>query len=175
MASCPTCANRFEDGQRVCHACGALRPDAIPTPQEERAVLVELRQALGAAMADAEAQKQPVVPVRDRFLRHALVPADPGLLIEEAVHCQTFFIDALDAETSVPQARFQALLARLEVAAVDDPALAPKIQVLRRQLDAYKRTSFRNGLLLALAILALLLAVAAAIVGLVYGISLLFR
>lgn len=171
-ATCPTCTERLEPGQRVCHACGSLRPDAVPTPEDERAVLVELRQAMAAAIADAERQGQPANPVRDRFLKNALVPADPGLLSEEAVYCQTFFLDTMDAETAVPQARFRACLTRLELAAVDDPALRPKIEVLRGQLEQHRKQAFRNNLLMAAVILGVL---AGAVAGLVGVIALLGR
>jgi hypothetical protein len=174
MANCPTCAENLEPGQRVCHACGLLRPDAVPTREDERAVLVELRQAMSAAIADAERQGQPANPVRDRFLKNALVPADPDLLIEEAVYCQTFFLDSFEADTTVPQARFRACLTRLEVAAVDDPSLRPKIEVLRGQLAQHRRQALRNNLLLAGVILGVLAAAVAAVIGLIALVGRLF-
>lgn len=143
----------------MCHACGTLRPDAIATAAEESAALAEARQALHAAMADAELQKQPVNAVRDRFLRHAPVPRHTAALMDEAVHCQSFFSDAFEAETAVPRERFRALLTRLELNAVDEPDLVPKLEVLRNRLREHEQVVSRNnrnltiGILVALGLL----------------------
>jgi hypothetical protein len=174
MATCPTCAEKLDAGQRVCHACGSLRPDVVPTREDERAVLFELRQAMNAAIADVECQGQPGNPVRDRFLKNALLPADPGLLIEEAVYCQAFFLDTIEADTTIPQARFRACLTRLEVAAVDDPSLRPKIEVLRGQLEQHRRRAFRNNLIMVVVILGVLAAAVAAVIGLIALVGRLF-
>jgi hypothetical protein len=174
MASCPTCAGRLEEAQRVCHACGSLRPDTLPTREDERAVLVELRQAMAAAIGEAERQSQPVNPVRDRFLRNALVPADPELLVEEAVYCQTFFLDAIEADTTVPQARFRALLTRLEVLAVDDPSLGAKAAILAGQLAQHRRVALRNSLLMAGLVAVAILAFLGAIFGVLWALARLF-
>jgi hypothetical protein len=174
MATCPTCADPLEPGQHVCHGCGSLRPDAVPTREDERAVLVELRQAMAAAIADAERQGQAANPVRDRFLKNALVPADPGLLIEEAVYCQTFFLDTVDADTTIPQARFRACLTRLEVEAVDDPALRPKVDVLRGQLEQHRKQALRNNLVMLAAVTGALIVLVAGVAGLIALIGRLF-
>jgi hypothetical protein len=161
-ASCPTCAGRIEEGQRVCHACGSLRPDAIASEEEERASLAELRQAMQSAMSQAELQKQPLAPVRDRFLRHAPVPRHTGALLDEAMLCQSFFEEALAADTTVPRERFKALLTRLDVNAVDEPDLLPKLDVLRARLREHEKVVARNdrnttiGILVTLGLLVLL-------------------
>lgn len=137
-------------------------------------MLVELRQAMATAIADAERQSQPVNPVRDRFLRNALVPADPELLIEEAVYCQTFFLDSLDADSTVPQARFRALLTRLEVLGVDDPSLRAKAAILESQLSQHRRVSRRNSLLMIAIVALAILALVGALIGILWGLGQLF-
>lgn len=143
--ACSSCAIRIEEGQRVCHACGTVRPEVMATAEEEVAALAEARLALHSALSDAELQQQPPGPVRDRFLRHAPLPRQTEALLDEAAFCQSFFSDAFEAETTVPRERFKALLTRLEMNAVDEPELAPKLEVLRARLLEHEATASRNN------------------------------
>lgn len=94
--------------------------------------------------------------LRDQFLKNMPLPRTAKALIDEMFHCQRFFAEDLGAETSGPQARYQACLNRLELLATEEPELAPQLAVLSRQLQRHRSRLARNNWIIAAVVLGLL-------------------
>ncbi len=157
---CPKCASEVSDSHRVCHDCGFPLATRVEPPEEE-AVLREAWEAMAIAIRGAGLQGEPEQPVRDRFLENMPLPMSAELLIREALECQRYFSEDLAAETAGPQARYRACLNRLEVLAVDQRELAPRIAVLERQLKVHRGRLLRSNFL----VLAIVLGAIGALVG----------
>lgn len=148
-AGCRTCGAPRAEHTLLCHYCGTAYRDLVSL-DEQRAALAELHEAMATAAVEAEKKGEPLELVRERFLQNGFLPRDPDLLIEEALRCQLLFLDEMAASTAAPRARYEACLTRLELQAVDDASLEPKVAILARQLDRHRKTVRKNNLAMVL-------------------------
>lgn len=150
---CATCSAPFGEHDRVCHYCGTSRGVA-ESVSEEKAALEELHAAMAKAMHEADARGELASFVRDRFLQNGPIPSAPELLMAEAVRCQQFFLDEVAPQNAGPEARYRACLLRLQLLSIDEPALKPKVDVLRQNLETVRRSARRGNLELVALLLA---------------------
>jgi hypothetical protein len=111
---------------------------------------------MAEALRTTARQRGEETRLRDQFLRNMPLPRSAEALVDEMFHCQRFFSEDLGAETSGPQARYQACLNRLELLATEEPKLAPQLAVLSRQLQRHRRRLARNNWIFAAVVLGLL-------------------
>ena len=116
------------------------------TVEDELAAVAELRTAITEAMAEAEEKEKYTGTIaRDRCLQNAFIPKTPEGLLEAAMQCLPYFALDPGGATEVPRGRFETLLTRLELLAVDDPTLAQKASILRQKLSHYQSQERRFG------------------------------
>jgi hypothetical protein len=145
------------------------------SPDDERRACVEARQAMAEALRTAARQGGEEMRLRDQFLRNMPLPRSAEALVDEMFHCQRFFAEDLGAETSGPQARYQACLNRLELLATEDPELAQQLAVLSRQLERHRRRLARNNWILTVVVGGLLVGGVALGLWILRGIAALWR
>jgi hypothetical protein len=143
----------MQNGQLICGSCGTPAADWSELVDEKEA-LAEAWRAMAEAIHDASLQGEPEQKVRDRFLENMPLPRSADLLIGEAFECQRYFKDDVGAETGMPQARYRACLNRLELLAVEDHSLKPKIEILTQQLRRHQRKIWRGNIIIAICVLA---------------------
>ena len=91
-----------------------------------------LQHALSRAREDAKDGRQ---KVRERFLANALVPANPEVVIEQALQCEPMLSED-QPEAAIRH--YEALLTKLDLLALEQPTLLRRIPIMRGKLTAVR-------------------------------------